>query len=77
MYALILINVYAFHEAWCLSLTYQKQVNTISEQMSYNPTYISKSSLHRNISMRFITASIRRLHRLELAHQYISRVRRG
>jgi len=38
MYALILINVYVFHEAWGLSLTYQKQVNTISEQMSYNPT---------------------------------------
>ena len=72
MYALILINVYVFHEAWCLSLTYQKQVNTISEQMSYNPTYMSKFSMHQNISMRFIPASIRRLHRLELEHKYIS-----
>ena len=38
MYALILINVYVFHEVLCLYLIYQKQVNTISEQMSYNPT---------------------------------------
>ena len=72
MYALILINVYAFHEVWCLSLIYQKQVNTISEQMSYNPVAHTEIQFAPKYKHALFSASIRRLHRLELEHRYIS-----